>query len=224
MNKLITLAAAVVLAAAVGDAQALGGNGNGIGAAAPVVAADGTVLVFQPVADPEAATPGGTELVAVTPAGVVAWRATLGTGVHDLALAGNLVVFTQSATAGTGSGTGTPVAATSTVTALQLASGVEAWSTELDGLARSLAPAGDRIYVKVVEPSTAGASQGGTCSGNGGNGGNGGSGGSGGNGGNGGGQNGGNGGSGGGQGMNGTFSLVAIGLDGQVLWSLPLAQ
>jgi hypothetical protein len=220
MNKLITLAAAVVLAAAVGNAEALGGNGNGIGAAAPVVAADGTVLVFQPVADPEAATPGGIELVAVTPAGVVAWRATLGTGVHDLALAGNLVVFTQSATPGAGGGTDTPVAATSTVTALQLANGVEAWSTELDGNAASVTPAGDRIYVKVVEPSAVAASQDGTCDGSGGTGGNGG-GNHGGNGGNGGGNGRGNG---GGMGMNGTFSLVAVGLDGQILWSLPLAE
>ena len=35
---------------------------------------------------------------------------------------------------------------------------------------------------------------------------------------------GGGGGNGGGMGMNGTFSLVAVGLDGQILWSLPLAQ
>jgi hypothetical protein len=209
MNKLITLAAAVVLATAVGNAEALAGNGNGIGAAAPVVTADGTVLVFQPVADPEAATAGGVELVAVTPAGVVAWRATLGTGVHDLALAGNLVVFTQSATPGTGGGTGTQLAATSTITALQLAGGVEAWSTELDGIAATLASAGDRVYVRIVEPSAVAASQGGTCDGSGGNGGNGG---------------GNQGGNGGGMGMNGTFSLVAVGLDGQILWSLPLAE
>lgn len=218
MSKLLTLAGTAVLVttAAVAGAQMMGGNDNGMGSPDPIVAPDGTVLVFQPVADPAATTPTGVELVAVTPAGAVAWREPLGFGVHDLALAGNLVVLTQTAGTGPGGNSGDLATATSSVTALQLASGVQAWSTALDGIARSVAPAGDRIYVRVVKPSATSTPRGGTGGGmhGGGNGGGtrGGSGG------------GGNGGSGGGQGMNGTFSLVALGLDGQVLWTLPLAN
>jgi hypothetical protein len=220
MKKLLTWTGAVALmtTATLAGAQMMDGANHGMGGASPLVTPDGTVLTVRPMTNQQATTPTGMELVAFTPAGTVAWRKALGFGMPDLALAGNLIILGQTAGMGPGGYTGNGAAASSTIVALQLANGVEAWRTRLTGVAMAITVAGDRIYAKVVVPSATGN---GPTGGNGGgmHGGGGGM-----NGGNGGGMNGGSGGMNGGAGMNGAFSLVALGLDGQVVWNKPLAQ
>jgi hypothetical protein len=216
---LAVMAAIAVLAAGTAGAQGMGaGDGMGV-AGGPLVADDGTVFVIQPVIASGATTPSGMEVVAVAPAGAVAWRHTLGLGAHDLAIAGDLVLVAVGGKGQQGSASG-QTAATSTVVALQLTDGLEVWSATVDGNAVSLSVGGGNIYVLTVTPQAQTAAGAGTGAGTGGMRGRGGMGG---NGGSGAGM-GGSGGQGNGGGQPATRSLVALSPLGAVLWSLPLAS
>lgn len=195
---------ALAAMATVAGAQMMGGAGQGMGMGGAMlrVATNGTALVLRPAFAGQATTPSGMELVAMTPSGSVAWRKALGFGMHDLEIAGSLVVLSEVEGMGWDGSMGNPSAAKSNIVALELASGVEAWTTTLDGVAMSIETDSNRVYVEIVKPSSTGnghGNRGGGMHGGGGNGG-------------------GNGGMNGGW-MNGAFSLVALGLDGQILWS-----
>ena len=125
-----TIAVGAVLIAATASAQMMGGGNGMIGGGGVQVAADGTALLLQPCFAEGATTPSGLNLIAVAPAGNVAWRYGLELGMHNLAIAGNLVIVVQGDLDQHMSGAA-PTAQPSKVRALQLANGVEAWQVPL---------------------------------------------------------------------------------------------
>jgi hypothetical protein len=197
-RSLLVMVAVALLVGGQAGAQGAGAPGG------PLVAADGTVVLVQPVVASGETMPSGMEVLAVAPTGTVAWRHTLDLGARDLALAGDLVIVVVSGQGQQGSGS-SATTATSTVVALQLTDGAEAWSATLDGNAMGVSVGGGQVYVVTVTPqaqSTSGTAAG-AMRGRGGQNGNGP-------------QNGG--------GVQGMRSLVALSSAGAVLWTLSLAS
>jgi hypothetical protein len=154
--KKTVLAVALTLVATL--AQANGGPGHGDqGLAGPggdgggiTVAADGTALVTQSVST--GTNTYANQLVAITPAGAVAWKVTLDNGQRDFVVSGtNVITVTETAATST-------TAASSKLTALSIASGTTAWTLTIDGVVRELRPFNNGVYAVVVTPAaTSGA-------------------------------------------------------------------
>jgi outer membrane protein assembly factor BamB len=94
-----------------------------------VVASDGKALLVQHTAAASSTSAPTIELVAVNPAGVVAWTWTSPAGIRDIALVSNLVVVSVGGQAATTSTT----AVADQLIALNLASGTQAWAASVDG-------------------------------------------------------------------------------------------
>lgn len=114
----------------------------------PVVAADGTVLVTK--VTQEADSIWHQDIVAITPAGTVAWSWRAPNVAHSITLADNLVIVS-----GWNMTTSMPmIGGSSELTALSLSNGTVAWKLTLDGVAMSLEPSANQIYAVVVKGRT----------------------------------------------------------------------
>ena len=156
MRKLIFAAIALVMMAAVANAEHGGGMGGDHGQGGPgggpeahaIIGSDGTLYLTS------AATSNGTTTVtvkAIRSNGSTAWTATLPSGARRLELSdGNLLTVT-STTASDGT-------VSSTITAISTASGATAWTKTIAGRIGELAPFSGGTYVFVTVPAaTSGA-------------------------------------------------------------------
>lgn len=144
----ILVAVITLSAAAYGD---MGGSGSMMFGADPVIAPDGTVLTLRSGEDHE---PGsgmmhgeeGMDLIAVTPSGSIAWTYEAGGGIHDIAIVNDLVVIAVVQGDPYGWWDGVDDESTSKVVAVTLAGGTAVWELELEEVVRSLEATTDRIY------------------------------------------------------------------------------
>lgn len=207
----------VLLVASIANAQMMGGGGHGSGNSGNgqnggmnggmgdmagmvgmgnhrglIVGTDGTVYTVR-ISNAATTTQTATfEVVAVRPSGTIGWTASVSTGMTFIELSGNNLLVTTSPH-GTGMGNGqTPASVSSTLVALSTASGSAQWSLPLDGFAFDLEPFAGGTYVTVVKPTQASNTAGGGMH------------------------------TGTGTGSYATRTLVAVGNDGKVLWSVPL--
>jgi hypothetical protein len=234
INKLALVAVMLLTAATagaqrghgpVGGTMSGGGMGgdmmdDGMGGMTLLVAPNGTVITSSVTLN-STTNVYSTSVVALNSTGSVAWRWTAPNGVHQIELAGNLVLVSG----GHMNYDGTTTTSNAELTALALSNGAVAWKAALPGVAVSIEPAANQIFVLTMQP---GATQG-TGTGSGGMGSGMGSGGMGSGGmGSGSGSHHGNPGTGTGGGgngmMNGARTLVALSNSGVILWSVPLNQ
>ncbi|MEO8037006.1 MAG: hypothetical protein ABI837_21445 [Acidobacteriota bacterium] len=129
-----------------GAAGEMGPGGPGRDGGEVIVAADGTAFVTQRMST---GTNTSTEqLIAISPAGAIAWKITLDSSHHGFVLSGsNLLTVAGTAPTST-------TAASSKITALSTASGATAWTLTVDGLVRELRPFNSGTYAVVVIPAT----------------------------------------------------------------------
>jgi hypothetical protein len=186
------------------------GMDEGMGGMSILVAPDGTVVTTS-VALNSTTNVYSTSVVALNSTGSVAWRWVAPNGVHQIELAGNLVLVSG----GHMNYDGTTTTSNVDLTALALSNGAVAWKTALPGVAVSIEPAAtNQIFVLTMQSLGAGQGSGmgsgGMGSGMGG------------------GSHHGTPGTGSGSGgtgmMNGARTLVALSNSGVILWSVPLSQ
>lgn len=198
MKKIATVLVLVLGLSSASFAQM--GMGRGMDGMEPLVAPTGEVLVVRATLDQQQ-FPNGMELVVLSPAGQVLWTWRAEAGLGQVAVLGQTVFVTV------GAGFFTPGGTTSNaqLVALHLANGVELWRLNLPGMVHGLTPASDRVYAFVGAGAASGpqnpGGQGGMGRGH-------------------------MGGSRGNGGMNqgqgpGGRTLVAISLNGQILWAFP---
>jgi hypothetical protein len=116
------------------------------------VAADGTVIITRAAASSTAGTPVA-ELVAIRN-GAIAWTKTLPSPRTETEISGTQVIEVIDSTA---TGATTP---TTTLTALSLSSGAQAWTLNITGRVNSLTPFNGGTYAVVIIPA---ATSGGTA-------------------------------------------------------------
>jgi|GEM_PF-846916 len=136
-----------------GPAAGVAGHGpEGEGGGYLDVASDGTVIVRRAAASSTAATPV-SELVAIRN-GAVVWTATLPSPRTGTEISGAQVIEVIDSTA---TGATTP---TTTLTALSIANGAQAWTLNITGRVHSLTPFNGGTYAVVIIPA---ATSGGTA-------------------------------------------------------------
>lgn len=144
-----TLVTVLLLSASAAFASS-GGFGPTMFPFDPLVAPDGTVLTLRSdQAQNGMGTPmqgGGMELVAIDPSGAIIWSYEAGGGVHDAIFVDNLVVLAvvDGGQYGWWDGAGDEVS--TKLVALTLAAGTTAWELELEAVVRNLEASTDRIY------------------------------------------------------------------------------
>jgi len=199
----------------VGGTMSGGGMGgdmmdDGMGGMSLLVAPNGTVITSSVTLN-STTNVYSTSIVALNSTGSVAWRWVAPNGVHQIELAGNLVLVSG----GHMNYDGTTTTSNVDLTALALSNGAVAWKTALPGVAVSIGPAAtNQIFVLTMQSLGAGQGSGmgsgGMGSGMGG------------------GSHHGTPGTGSGSGgtgmMNGARTLVALSNSGVILWSVPLSQ
>jgi hypothetical protein len=157
MKKTITAVLALMMAATLAVANdhgappagpgGPGGPGPGIeGDGHFSVAADGTVVITRAAASSTTANPVA-EVVAIRN-GAIAWSATLPSPRADVELSGSQVIEVTDTTA---SGASTPA---TTLTALSISSGAQAWTLTITGRVTDLTPFNSGIYAVVMIPAT----------------------------------------------------------------------
>jgi hypothetical protein len=118
-----------------------------------LIGSDGTAFLVSET-QATSTTAGSTSVTAVSPTGAKLWSATIGAGRGRLVLSGNNLI-SVSVTQAT-----TTTAASTTLTALSTATGTQAWTLTLDGVATDLRPFSGGTYAIVVKPA---ATSGGTA-------------------------------------------------------------
>ena len=153
MKKTITLALALMMAATLAVANEHGGPGGQGGPGRGVegdghlsVAADGTVVVTRAAASSTTAVPVA-EVIAIR-SGAIAWSKTLPSPHSDVEISGTQVIEVTDTTA---SGASSP---TTTLTALSLATGAQAWTLNITGRVTDLTPYSGGTYAVVIIPAT----------------------------------------------------------------------
>ena len=154
MKKVLIATLTLLLVAGVAMAQrGPMHEGRGPGGAAPgggnlIVASNGTVFVTRVVTD-SATNSASTQVVAITSSGSQAWTATLANRGH-LTLSGNVLLSVSDASTGS--------ALSSTITAINIATGATAWTLNQAGHVMDLEPFSGGTYAIVVTPAaTSGA-------------------------------------------------------------------
>jgi len=135
-----------------GPGPAGGPGGHGEGGGYLDVASDGTVIITRAAANSTATTPVA-ELVAIRN-GAVAWTATLPSPRTDAEVSGTQVIEVNEPTPAAGA---TP---TTTLTALSISNGAQAWTLNITGRVNSLTPFNGGTYAVVIIPA---ATSGGTA-------------------------------------------------------------
>ena len=154
MKKTITVALALMMAATLAVANDHGGPGGpGGGPGRGVegdghlsVAADGTVVITRAAASSTTANPVA-EIVAIRN-GSIAWSAALPSPRSGVEISGSQVIEVTDTTA---SGASTP---TTTLTALSLSTGAQAWTLNVTGRVNDLTPYSGGTYAVVIIPAT----------------------------------------------------------------------
>ena len=150
----VAVAAFATVASANGGGHGPGGPGPGVDdhggpGGGVLVTSDGTVLVST------ATTTSGVTTVsvkAISPAGATLWTATLPAGALEAVVSGN-VLITESVTEATST-----AAASTTLTAISLATGTTAWTLTVEGRVEELRPFSGGTYAVVITPNaTSGA-------------------------------------------------------------------
>lgn len=155
MKKTITVVLALMMAATIAVANdhggppagpgGPGGPGRGVeGDGHLSVAADGTVVVVRAAASSTTANPVA-EVVAIR-GGAIAWSATLSSPRSDVEISGSQVIEVTDTTA---SGASSP---TTTLTALALSNGAQAWTLNITGRVTDLIPYSGGTYAVVIIP------------------------------------------------------------------------
>lgn len=119
-----------------------GPGGDGFGGGDAIVVADGTLIATRRVVD-SATNTSTTQLIAITPAGTIAWSVTLTDGGHFTLSGNNLLSVTGSVT---------DTAVTSTVTARSTLTGAVAWTATINGRITNLEAFSGGTYAIVVTP------------------------------------------------------------------------
>lgn len=131
-----------------------GGGGRGGDERGPggglLVADNGTVFVTRTIFD-DATDTSSTEVRAISTSGATLWTITLANRGH-LTLSGNNLLTVSDASSGT--------TAASTITAINGATGANAWTLNVNGRVQSLEPFSGGTYAVVVVPA---ATEGGTA-------------------------------------------------------------
>ncbi|MDX1583665.1 MAG: hypothetical protein R3338_08700 [Thermoanaerobaculia bacterium] len=129
---------------------AMGGGDSMMFGIDPIVAPDGTVLTVRSSVEHEHGSGpmqgAGMDLIAVSPNGSIAWTYEANTGIHDVELVGDMVILAVVEGDAFGWWDGVDDESTSSVVALTLAAGTVAWELELDEVVRSIEGATDRLY------------------------------------------------------------------------------
>ena len=154
MKKTITLVLALMMAATLAVANKHGGpggpggpGGRGVeGDGHLSVAADGTVVITRAAASSTTANPVA-EVIAIRN-GSIAWSAALPSPHAGVEISGSQVIEVTDTTA---SGASTP---TTTLTALSLATGSQAWTLNITGRVNDLTPYSGGTYAVVIIPAT----------------------------------------------------------------------
>jgi hypothetical protein len=156
MKKTITVVLAMMMVATLAIANdhgmpagpgGPGGPGRGIEGDGHIsVAADGTVVIKRAAASSTTANPVA-DVVAIRN-GAIAWSATLPSPRADVELSGAQVIEVTDTTASAAS---TP---TTTLTALSISSGAQAWTLNITGRVTDLTPFSGGTYAVVVIPAT----------------------------------------------------------------------
>jgi outer membrane protein assembly factor BamB len=158
--KRFIIAVAVAALATVAGAHDGGGGGRGPGGPGPggpgfddrrpgglIIATDGTVFVRK-------ATSSGTttteQVQAISASGTTLWTATLPTGAERLTLSGNNLI----AVSDTSTTSANITTVTSTLTAINTATGAIAWTLTIDGRIDELRPFSGGTYAVVTTPAT----------------------------------------------------------------------
>jgi hypothetical protein len=155
MKKTITAVLALMMAATIAVANDHGGPPAGPGGPAGPgrgvegdghlsVAADGTVVVVRAAASSTTANPVA-EVIAIR-GGAIAWSATLPSPHSDVEISGSQVIEVTDTTA---SGASSP---TTTLTALALSNGAQAWTLNITGRVADLNPYNGGTYAVVIVP------------------------------------------------------------------------
>jgi hypothetical protein len=157
MKKTITVVLALMMAATLAVANDHGGpppGAGGPGGPGPgrgiegdghlSVAADGTVVVVRAAASSTTSTPVA-EVIAIR-GGAIAWSATLPSPHADVQISGSQVIEVTDTTA---SGASSP---TTTLTALALSNGAQAWTLNITGRVVDLDPYSGGTYAVVIIP------------------------------------------------------------------------
>lgn len=122
-----------------------GGPGRGVeGDGHLSVATDGTVVVVRAAASSTTANPVA-EVIAIR-GGAIAWSATLASPHSDVEISGSQVIEVTDTTA---SGASSP---TTTLTALALSNGAQAWTLNITGRVADLTPYSGGTYAVVIIP------------------------------------------------------------------------
>jgi hypothetical protein len=154
MKKTITVALALMMAATIAVANDRGGPPAGPGGPGPgrgvegdghlSVATDGTVVVVRAAASSTTGNPVA-EVIAIR-GGAIAWSATLSSPRSDVEISGSQVIEVTDTTA---SGASSP---TTTLTALALSNGAQAWTLNITGRVADLIPYSGGTYAVVIVP------------------------------------------------------------------------
>ncbi|MEA2238327.1 MAG: hypothetical protein QOC81_3051 [Thermoanaerobaculia bacterium] len=156
MKKTITVVLALMMAATLAVANEHGGPAGPGGPGGPgrgvegdghlSVAADGTVVITRAAASSTTANPVA-EVIAIRN-GSIAWSAALPSPHSGVETSGSQVIEVTDTTA---SGASTP---TTTLTALSLATGAQAWTLNITGRVNDLTPYSGGTYAVVIIPAT----------------------------------------------------------------------
>jgi outer membrane protein assembly factor BamB len=164
-TALAVLVALAVLMAPIAEAQMTPGGGihrgSSGGAYGPavsmvgmahslVVGSDGVLYVLRNGASATSAPAG--EVVAIRPSGVIAWTAKLQGGTHRVELAGSFVLVATGPAAGGMGRWPTGGVASSTVVALNAASGSVVWQSSFEGIVSEIEAFAGGTYVLIHAP------------------------------------------------------------------------
>jgi hypothetical protein len=154
MKNTITVVLALMMTATIavandhggpGGLGAPGGPGRGVeGDGHLSVAGDGTVVVVRGAASSTTASPVA-EVIAIR-SGAIAWSATLPSPHSDVEISGSQIIEVTDTTA---SGASSP---TTTLTALALSNGAQAWTLNITGRVADLNPYSGGTYAVVIIP------------------------------------------------------------------------
>ena len=153
MKKTGIVVLALLMAATVAVANDHGGGPGGPGPGRGIegdghlsVASDGTVIVTRAAASSTTATPVA-EVVAIR-SGAIAWSATLPSPRTGVEISGAQVIEVTDTTA---SGASSPA---TTLTALSVSTGAQAWTLNITGRVNDLTPFSGGTYAVVIIPAT----------------------------------------------------------------------
>lgn len=131
-----------------GDMGSMGMSGDMGGMDRVLVTPEGIAITVVRKSAAGQATPSTLQIVALSSSGSVLWRWDASASVHQLELAGDLVLVSQ---ATTGMNTGSTMTPTGSLVALRSSSGVEAWRYTPEGIVGNIEVSSDRIYALVVK-------------------------------------------------------------------------